>query len=123
MIKIIVFAVIIVAASRTTARAGEADVRSTVIANAKKEGRIVFYTSVEAEFARILTTGFEAKYPFIKTEIFRSNHERIFSRLNTERKTGVFAADVLSVGEFETYHMKKRGLLAPYKSPEAAVYP
>lgn len=124
MIKIIVFAVIIVAASRTTARAGEADVRSTtVIANAKKEGKIVFYTSVEAEFARILTTGFEAKYPFIKTEIFRSNHERIFSRLNTERKAGVFAADVLSVGEFETYHMKKRGLLAPYKSPEAAVYP
>jgi iron(III) transport system substrate-binding protein len=40
-----------------------------------------------------------------------------------ERKTGNFAADVLSVGEFETYHMKKRGLLSPYKSPSAAVYP
>jgi ABC-type Fe3+ transport system substrate-binding protein len=40
-----------------------------------------------------------------------------------ERKTGNFAADVLSVGEFETYHMQKRGLLTAYKSPSAAVYP
>ncbi len=96
---------------------------AALIEGAKKEGKMVFYTSVETEFARILTTAFESKYPFIKTDIFRSNHERIFSRLNVERKTGNFAADVLSVGEFETYHMKKRGLLAPYKSPSAAVYP
>jgi iron(III) transport system substrate-binding protein len=96
---------------------------AALIEGAKKEGKMVFYTSVETEFARVLTTAFESKYPFIKTDIFRSNHERIFSRLNVERKTGNFAADVLSVGEFETYHMKKRGLLSPYKSPSAAVYP
>ncbi|MGH7930017.1 MAG: hypothetical protein ACREQV_19745 [Candidatus Binatia bacterium] len=32
---------------------------------------MVFYTSVETEFARALTGGFEAKYPFIKSDIFR----------------------------------------------------
>ena len=101
---------------------GEAPPRA-LIEGAKKEGKMVFYTSVETEFARTLTSAFEIKYPFIKTDIFRSTHERIFSRLNMERKTGTFAADVLSVGEFETFHMKKRGLLAPYKSPQAAVYP
>jgi len=106
------------------ARAGEADPRSpALVESAKKEGKMVFYTSVETEFARVLTSAFEVKYPFIKTDIFRSNHERIFSRLNVERKTGNFAADVLSVGEFETYHMQKRGLLTAYKSPSAAVYP
>ena len=101
----------------------ETDAQRALIEGAKKEARMVFYTSVETEFARVLTGGFEAKYPFIKTDVFRSSHEKIFSRLNVERKAGSFAADVLSVGEFETYHMQKRGMLAAYKSPQAAVYP
>jgi iron(III) transport system substrate-binding protein len=96
---------------------------SQLIEGAKKEGRLVFYTSVETEFARALTTGFEVKYPFIKTDIFRSTHEKILSRLNVERNTGTYTADVVSVGEFETYHMQKRGFITPYKSPFAAVYP
>ena len=41
-----------------------------LIEGAKKEGRLVFYTSVETEFARSLTIAFEAKYPFIKTDFF-----------------------------------------------------
>ena len=90
---------------------------------AKKEGKLVFYTSVETEFARSLTTAFEEKYPFIKTDIFRSTHERILSRMNVERKTGTYTADVVSVGEFETYHMQKMGFITPYKSLFAAAYP
>jgi iron(III) transport system substrate-binding protein len=109
--------------SQNSADGADAAVPHQLIENAKKEGRLVFYTSVETEFARVLTGGFEAKYPFIKTDIFRSTHDKIFSRLNVERKAGTFAADVLSVGEFETYHMQKRGLLTPYKAPSAAVYP
>ena len=83
---------------------------------------MIFYTSVETEFARSLTSAFEAKYPFIKTDIFRSTHDKIFSRMNIERQTNTYVADVVSVGEFETYHMQKKGFLAPYKSPYAAVY-
>ena len=84
---------------------------------------MVFYTSVETEFARALTGGFEAKYPFIKTDIYRSTHEKILSRMNVERKTGTYTADTVSVGEFETYHLQKMGFTAPYKSPSASAYP
>ena len=84
---------------------------------------MVFYTSVETEFARSLTSAFEAKYPFIKTDIFRSSHEKILSRMNVERQTGTFTADVVSVGEFETFHLQRRGFIAPYKSPQAMAYP
>src|SRR5262245_57342285 len=94
-----------------------------LIEGAKREGKLVFYTSVETEFARSLTSGFEAKHPFIKTDIFRSTHERILSRMNVERKTGTYTADVVSVGEFETYHMQKMGFITPYKSPYATAYP
>jgi iron(III) transport system substrate-binding protein len=94
-----------------------------LIEGARKEGKMVFYTSVETEFARSLTVAFEAKYPFIKTDIFRSTHEKIFSRMNVERQTGTYTADVVSVGEFETYHMQKKGFIAPYKSPFPTAYP
>ena len=94
-----------------------------LIEGARKEGKLVFYTSVETEFARSLTTAFEAKYPFIKTDIFRSTHEKILSRMNVERKTGTYTADTVSVGEFETYHIQKRGFITPYRSPFAAAYP
>jgi iron(III) transport system substrate-binding protein len=94
-----------------------------LIEGAKKEGKMVFYTSVETEFARALTSGFEAKYPFIRTDIYRSTHAKILSRMNVERKTGTYNADAVSVGEFETYHMQKMGFITPYKSPSAADYP
>lgn len=94
-----------------------------LVEGAKKEGKMIFYTSVETEFARSLTSAFETKYPFIKTDIFRSTHDKIFSRMNLERQTATFAADVVSVGEFETYHLRKRGFITPYRSPSAAAYP
>ena len=94
-----------------------------LIEGAKNEAKMVFYTSVETEFARALTGGFEAKYPFIKTDIYRSTHEKILSRMNVERKTGTYTADTVSVGEFETYHLQKMGFTAPYKSPSASAYP
>ena len=107
-----------------TAHGAEGDAqRRLLIEGAKKEGKLVFYTSVETEFARSLSAAFEAKYPFIKTDIFRSTHEKILSRMNVERKTGTYTADTVSVGEFETYHMQKMGFITPYRSPFAAAYP
>jgi len=124
MKRIAVLAVLIFFGGRIAAPAGEADLRSTALAEgAKKEGKMVFYTSVETEFARALTSAFEAKYPSIKTDIFRSTHEKIFSRMNVERQTGTYTADVISVGEFETFHLERRGFIAAYKSPFAATYP
>jgi len=112
------------AAGRGIAAGAEADPRAAaLVEGARKEGKLVFYTSVETEFARSLTSSFEAKYPSIKADIFRSTHEKILSRMNVERQTGTFTADVVSVGEFETFHLQRRGFIAPYKSPQAAAYP
>jgi iron(III) transport system substrate-binding protein len=108
----------------TPLRAAENDSRQRdLMEGAKKEAKMVFYTSVETEFARALTNGFETRYPFIKTDIYRSTHEKILSRMNVERKTGTYTADTVSVGEFETYHLQKMGFTTPYKSPQAAAYP
>ncbi|MET0690784.1 MAG: extracellular solute-binding protein [Candidatus Binatia bacterium] len=123
-IKVAVLCLLLLPNWNRVAYGAEADSRSAaLVEGARKEGKMVFYTSVETEFARSLTSAFEAKYPFIKTDIFRSTHDKIFSRMNVERQTGTFAADVVSVGEFETYHMQKKGFIALYKSPFAVAYP
>jgi len=115
---------LLLAMTSAIASGAEADPRVSALNDgARKEGKMVFYTSVETEFARSLTSAFEAKYPFIKTDIFRSTHEKVLSRMNVERQTGTFTADVVSVGEFETFHLQRRGFIAPYKSPQAAAYP
>jgi iron(III) transport system substrate-binding protein len=116
-------ALVLLLSCSLTHGANEENQQQRVVDGARKEGKLVFYTSVETEFARALTVAFEAKYPFIKTDVFRSTHEKILSRLNVERQTGTFTADTMSVGEFETYHMQKKGFIAPYKSSYAAAYP
>jgi iron(III) transport system substrate-binding protein len=108
----------------TPLRGAEGDgLQRQLFEGAKKEAKMVFYTSVETEFARALTNGFEARYPLIKPDIYRSTHEKILSRMSVERKTGTYTADTVSVGEFETYHLQKMGFTTPYKSPQAAAYP
>ena len=123
-IKVVMLCLLLLPSLCALAYGGEADSRSAaLVEGAKKDGKMVFYPSVETEFARSLTAAFEAKYPFIKTDIFRSTHEKVLSRMNVERQTGTFTADVVSVGEFETFHLQRRGFIAPYKSPQAAGYP
>lgn len=123
-IKVAVLCLLLLPNWNRVAYGAEADSRSAaLVEGARKEGKMVFYTSVETEFARSLTSAFEAKYPFIKTDIFRSTHEKILSRMNVERQTGTFTADVVSVGEFETFHLQRRGFIALYKSPFAVAYP
>ena len=120
MIRILLALVVAFLFAGPPVDAAEAD---KLIEGAKKEGKMVFYTAVETEFARALTGGFEARYPFIKTDTFRSSHEKILSRMNVERKTGTYTADAVLVGEFETYHLQKLGFTTPYKSPSAAAFP
>ena len=122
MINTIILSLMALLATSATALGADADPR-LLAEGAKKESKLVFYTSMETEFARLLTSGFESKYGFIKTDIFRSAHEKIFSRLSVERQTGTYTADAISVGEFETFHLQKRGFIAPYKSPFAAAFP
>ena len=124
MKNLAVLALLMLVGGGIDAQTAEVDPHATVLMDgAKKEGKMVFYTSVETEFARALTSAFEGKYPFIKTDIFRSTHEKIFSRLNVERQTGTYTADAISVGEFETFHLQRRGFIAAYRSPFAATYP
>ena len=70
-----------------------------LIAAAKKEGTVVFYTSIELQTAEKLAKAFEAAHPEIKVQVERNGAERIVQRLAQERGSNIHAADVVECSD------------------------
>ena len=104
-----------------TASYAWAQSEAELIAGAKKEGKVVFWSSMRIEDSRALAAGFEVRYPFIKVDIFRAGGEQIVNRALTEHLAGKTTYDVLNA--FALKVLRNKGLLQPYAAPEATHYP
>ena len=58
-----------------------ATITPALIEAAKKEGKVVFYTAMDLQFAQRLGKEFEAKFSGIAVRVERSGAERIFTRI------------------------------------------
>ena len=106
----------------SAAPAAEA-VTPELIAAAKKEGKLAWYTSVDLPVAERIGKAFEAKYPGITVRVERSGAERVFQRIGQEYASRVHAVDV--VNSSDAAHLivwKRDGLLAPYMPEDVAKY-
>ncbi|MCC6889339.1 MAG: extracellular solute-binding protein [Hyphomicrobiales bacterium] len=91
-----------------------------LIAAAKKEGRLAFYTAMDLDFAQRLGKAFEAKYG-ISTKVERSGAERVFQRIGQEYSAKIFAVDVANTADAaHCIIWKRNGWLAPYLPEEVA---
>lgn len=82
---------------------------------AKKEGKVVYYTSTPVEAAQELAKKFEARYG-IKVEVFRSGGEATLRRFMTEADAGKVLADVMTITDPAAYiAMAKQDRLVAYK--------
>ena len=93
-----------------------------LVEGAKKEGKMVFYSSLNVEDNNGLLKRFEEKYPFIKTELNRLTADRLLIRFQSEARAKKPIADVIMNGGARTYITKKEGLLMKYVSPESKFY-
>ena len=89
-----------------------------LIEGAKKEGKLVVYTSMTVDQAQRLNDAFKAKYPFIQPSMFRAVGERLLTRIMTEAQAGKYDFDVVQSAETQAYFLKKKNLLAKYVAPE-----
>jgi iron(III) transport system substrate-binding protein len=95
-----------------------------LVAAAEKEGRIVFYTSIELRLAELLGKSFESRYPGIAVQVERSGAERIFQRVSQEETSDVHAADVVESSDMaHALAWKRAGLLAPFVPAVLAAWP
>jgi iron(III) transport system substrate-binding protein len=90
-----------------------------LIEAAKKEGRCVFYTAMDLQFAEKLGKDFEAKFPGINVRVERSGAERVFTRIGQEYSSNVHAVDVVNTADQSHCIVWKRsGWIAPYLPEE-----
>src|SRR4051812_2858773 len=66
-------------------------VTASLIAAARQEGKVVWYTSVEVQLAEKIAKAFEAKYSGIAVRVERTGAERVYQRIGQEYASRVFA--------------------------------
>jgi iron(III) transport system substrate-binding protein len=92
-----------------------------LIAAARKEGRVVYYTSVDLPMAEKIAKAFEAKFPGIAVRVERTGAERLFQRIGQEYSSRIYAADVVNSSDAAHFIVWKRdGWLAPYVPEDVA---
>jgi iron(III) transport system substrate-binding protein len=98
-------------------------VTDALVAAARKEGKISFYSALELNISEKLARAFEAKYPGIAVRVERSGAERIFQRINMEQDSHLPGVDlVCSTDPAHFIFWKRKDLVAPYVPEEAAKY-
>ena len=103
---------------------GNESSNETETSQQKVEGTLNFYTSQPDADAAKLVEGFQAKYPDVKVEIFRSGTEEVISKINAEKLAGDVQADVLLVADAVTFEsLKEEDMLLSYESAEASEIP
>jgi len=90
-----------------------------IIEGAKKEGQLVYYTTMTLEQSKQTVDLFEKKYPFIKVTLFRTGGGPLLNKIFTESRGGRHDWDIV-VGRGEmVLPLMQRKLLASYRSLES----
>jgi iron(III) transport system substrate-binding protein len=91
-----------------------------LVAQAKKEGRVAWYTTVSIPEAKQFIDMFEKQYPFIKVDLLRSGSGALVNRVMSEYAARNYSADILqgtsTRGGFTL--LKSKNILGRYESPE-----
>src|ERR1051325_7269880 len=66
----------------------QAQSQPTLIEGAKKEGKLVWYTSMAIDTSKPLLDAFVKDYPFIKSELVRAGEEQLMNRILSETRAG-----------------------------------
>jgi iron(III) transport system substrate-binding protein len=111
-------------ATRVLAQAPAVEaVTPALIEAARKEGKVVWYTSVDLPLAEKVAKAFEAKYAGVAVRVERSGAERVFQRIGQEYSSNIRAVDV--VNSSDAAHLivwKRDGILQPYVPEDVAKF-
>jgi iron(III) transport system substrate-binding protein len=98
-------------------------VTPALIEAAKKEGKVVWYTSVDLPLAEKVAKAFEAKFPGVAVRVERTGAERVFQRIGQEYGSNIRAVDVANSSDAAHFIVwKKNGLLEPYLPEDVAKF-
>ena len=89
-----------------------------LIEAARKEGKVIWYTSVDLQVAETISKAFQVKFPGIVVRVERTGAERVFQRIGQERASNIFACDVAQSSDAAHYIAWKRDEILTACVPE-----
>ena len=90
--------------------------QQALVDGAKKEGKLVWYTSMAVDTSKPLLDAFLKEHPYVHAELVRLGEEQLTNRILGEIRAGRWLFDVLSNSSIAT--MIERKIIAPYLAPE-----
>jgi len=93
-----------------------ADRDARLLAAAKKEGKVLIYTSLNLKDSVPITEAFEKKTG-IKTELWRASSEKVLQRGVTEARAGRYSPDIFETNGPEMEALYREKLLDEFWSP------
>ena len=98
-------------------------VTPALIEAAKKEGKVVWYTSVDLKLSEQIGKAFEAKYPGVACKVERTGAERLLQRIGQEYAANVHAVDVVNSSDAShLIYWKDKDMLAAYVPEDVAKF-
>ena len=108
--------------SRLASYAGS-DRERILFEGAKREGKVSWYTTLAANQNKQIANAFEAKYPGVKVETFRSGSGPLIERVLTEAQARRHLADAIETTLPGLMTFRDNQLLTLYASPHLAAFP
>ena len=95
-----------------------------IVEGAKKEGKVVVYSTTDAKLVQPLIKDFEAAFPGVKVEYTDMNSTEVYNRFISENAANATSADAVWSSSMDLQlKLASDGLALPYKSPESAALP
>src|SRR5207249_11153125 len=95
-----------------------------IVDGAKKEGKVVVYSTTDAKLVTPLLKDFEAAFPGVKVEYTDLNSTEVYNRFISENAANAASADAVWSSSMDLQmKLAADGAAAVYKSPEAAALP
>jgi iron(III) transport system substrate-binding protein len=95
-----------------------------ILDGAKKEGKVVVYSTTDAKLVQPLIKDFEAAFPGVKVEYTDMNSTEIYSRFTSENAANAASADAVWSSAMDLQlKLAQDGFAATYKSPESGALP
>ena len=101
----------------------KADREKILYDGAKKEGKLMWYTSLTGGPNTDVPKVFETKYPGVQVEVYRGDSDALISRITQEAQAKRYIVDSIETTFPILKVMQEYKLLAPYFSPYLAQYP
>jgi iron(III) transport system substrate-binding protein len=90
---------------------------------AKKEGKVIYYTTMNMSETAKLVNAFKKKYSSIDVKVYRTGDEALLTKIETEARLGKHFWDVVAITGFAGYHLFEKGYFSKYDSPERKSIP